>query len=314
MKTFRFAARALVLAGALAAFGCGPPPPEPAIQSSAPQSGYASRYPQELSASAAAFNDAEAMAQRTDADIPGYPAKLKKPKWAPVLQVVEEADAAGRSYDYVERIRRADGAAAFFEDRNEEITKKVAGAAQYAAKQKGCEVDVAGPAAHALKESVKEQLERYVRDRNEAHRTIERHREALGKENAAELEKQADSISYASYLVHIAMVEEKLRMRRLIEEMESVKASTDQAIAAERAFQGEPGRTDAEKKASQERVEELNKAKGTLESAAEQARNASENLEDRIAAAQKRHTESMDKIKADIRQRGNLPAAPAAEE
>jgi hypothetical protein len=314
MKTIRFAARVLVLAGALAALGCGAPPPEPDIQSSAPQSGYAARYPQELGASATRFNDAEAEAQRTDSEIPRYPNELKKPKWAPVLQVVEQADAAGRSYDYVERLRAAEGASTFFEDRNEEITKKVAGAAQYAAKQKGCDVDVAGPAAHALKESIKEQLERYVRDRNEAHRTIERHREELGKENAAALEKQADSISQASYLVHIAMVEEKLRMRRLIDEMESIKASTDQAIAAEREFQSQPRRTDEEKKASEARIAELNKSKAGLESAAEQARNASENLEERITAAQKRHTEAMDKIKADIRQRGNLPAAPAPQE
>jgi chromosome segregation ATPase len=308
MKTFRLAACAFAVAGALAALGCSAPKPEPEIQSSAPQSGYAARYPQELGGSATRFNDHEAAAQKNDGEIPGYADKLKNPKWNQVLEVVEQADAAGQSYDYVERSRRVEGAAAFFDDNKDEITKKVAGAAQYAARQKGCDVDVTGTTAHALKESVEKERERYLRERNEAHRSIDRYRAALGKENAAELEKQADAISEARYRAHVAMVEEKLRMQRLLEELEAVKASTEQAIEAEQAFQGEQGRTAEEKKASEARLEELRQSKAQLESATEQAQNAADRMEERIAAAQKRHAEAMDKLKATIRQRGNLKA------
>lgn len=313
MKTLRLAACALALAGAIPALGCSTPKPEPEIQSSAPQSGYAARYPQELGGAATRFNDHESAAQKADGEIPGYADKLKKPKWDQVLEVVEQADAAGQSYDYVERSRRVEGAGAFFKDNEEEITKKVAGAAQYAARQKGCDVEVGGTVAHALKESVEKERERYLRERNEAHRSIDRYRAALGKENAAELEKQADAISEARYRTHVAMVEEKLRMKRLLEELEAVKTSTESAIEAEQAFQSEAGRTDEEKKASEARLEQLRQSKAQLESATEQANNAANGMEERITAAQKRHTEAMDKLKATIRQRGNIKAPEAKE-
>jgi len=307
MTIFRLAVCGFALAGAVALLGCAPKP-EPEIQSSAPQSGYAARYPRELQGSATRFNEGESAAQKADGEIPGYADQLKNPNWPQVLEVVERADDAGQSYDYVERARRVEGADAFFEDNQEAITKKVAGAAQYAARQKGCDVDVGGTTAHALKESIAKERERYLRERNEAHRSIDRYRASLGKENAAALEKQADAISLASYLTRVSMVEEKVRMKRLLEEMEAVKASTDEAIKAEQEFQGEQGRTDEEKKASEARLEELRQSKAMLESAAEQARNASEGMEERVTAAQKRHTEAMDKLKATIRQRGNIKA------
>lgn len=311
MRSQRLTALALALACALAQLACGAPKPEPEIVSSAPQSGYAARYPEELSAATDRLNRQEEGAQKTDGELSGYPAALKNPKWNRVLEIYEEADAAGRSYDFVERVRRVEGAAGFFKDSKEEITKKVAGSAQYVAKQKGCDVDVGGAAARALDEAVEKELEKYLRERSEAHRRIERYRVELGKENAAALEKQADDITLASYLVHIGMVEEKVRIRRLLEELEQVQASTDQAIQAENDFQGEAGRTPEEKKGSEERLEALRKSKAMLESTAQQTREASDRLDERIAAAQKRHTEAMDKLKADVRQRGNLPAAPA---
>ncbi|MCC6557514.1 MAG: hypothetical protein IT372_31570 [Polyangiaceae bacterium] len=313
MNAPRMTAGALLVAGALLTFGCSTPKPEPEIASSAPQSGYAERYPADLQAAAADFGEREGAAKQIDGELAGYPGQLKDPKWAHVLEIVEQADAAGRSYDYVERVREVHGASGFFSEGKDEITKKVAGAAQYAARQKGCDVDVSGAAAHALKESVERELERYLRERNEAHRSIERYRASLGKENAAALEKQADSISLASYLVHIDLVERKVRMRRVIEELDAVKKSTDDAIAAERAFQGEAGRTEDEKKASEARIEALNKSKAQLDSAAEQAKGAAERLEERVAEAQKHHADAMQKLVAAIRQKGGMPAADTAE-
>lgn len=312
MQSRRLTSLALALACAFGSVACSAPKPEPEIASSAPQSGYAARYPQELSAATDRLNRQEEGAQKTDGELSGYPAELKDPKWNRVLEIYEEADAAGRSYDFVERVHRVEGAAGFFKDSKEEITRKVAGSAQYVAKQKGCDVDVGGAAARALEEAVEKELEKYLRERSEAHRRIERYRVELGKENAAALEKQADDITLASYLVHVGMVEEKVRIRRLLEELEQVQASTDQAIQAENDFQAEAGRTPEEKKGSEERLEALRKSKAMLESTAQQTREASDRLDERIAAAQKRHTEAMDKLKADVRQRGNLPAAPAA--
>ena len=314
MRTHRLAALILALSCALGQAACSTPKPEPEIISSAPQSGYAARYPEELAAATTRFNQQEEAAQKIAGETSGYPGALKDPKWDVTLRVVEQADTAGRSQDYVERLRRIEGAAGFFRNSKEEITKKVAGTAQYVAKQKGCEVDVSGAVARALEDTIEKELERHLRERNEAHRTIERHRAELGKENAAALEEQADDIALASYMVHVAMVEEKLRVRRLLEELETVQASIDEAMQAEGDFQSAPGRKDEEKKASEERSEALGKSKAMLESTTEQARTASEGLEERITAAQKRHKEAMDKLEADIRQRGNLPAPEPQEE
>jgi hypothetical protein len=326
MNRSRLVAGALVAAGTLFALGCGASKPEPEILSSAPQSGYAERYPSELQATATSFNEREELAKRAIDQFQTYPDQMKGPpgagsrptmekeKWAEALDVVEQADAAGRTYDYVERVRAVDGALAFFNDNKDEITKKVSGAVQYVAQKKGCELDVSGAAAHALQESVDRQLEKYVRDRSEAHRRIARYRASLGKENAEALERQADTVSFASYVVHIELVEHKVRLARMLEEIEAIKKSLDDAVAAERAFQSGSGRTDEEKKASSERIEELGRSKALLESATTQANQLKEGLEERIIAVQKKYREALDRLTATIRQKGGLPPAPPRED
>ncbi|WP_438003012.1 hypothetical protein WME89_29280 [Sorangium sp. So ce321] len=311
MNRTRLLASALFLAGHFFALGCSAPKPEPEIASSAPQSGYAERYPAELQATATSFSEREDVAKRVTEQFQGYPDQLKEPDWKVVLDVTAQADAAGRSYDYVERVRAVDGAVAFFNDNKEDLTRKVSGAAQYVAKQKGCDVDVTGATSHALEEGVERQLEKYVRDRNEAHRRIDRYRASLGKENAAALEKQADAVSFASYVVHIDMVEHKLRLRRMLEEIEAVKASIDVSVEAERTFQSSGKRTDEERKASEARIEELGRSKAMLDSAATQAKQIDETMDERIAAAQKSYREAMDRLLATIRKNAGLPAEPS---
>lgn len=311
MNRPRLVAGALFLAGHLFALGCSAPRPEPEIASSASQSGYAERYPAELQATATSLSDREDIAKRTADQFQGYPDQLKEPDWKVVVDVIEQADAAGRSYDYVERVRAVDGAVAFFNDNKEDLTRKVSGAAQYVVKQKGCDVDVTGATSHALEEGVERQLEKYVRDRNEAHRRIDRHRVSLGKENAAALEKQADAVSFTSYLVHIDMVEHKLRLRRMLEEIEAIKASIDEAIAAERAFQSSGKRTDEERKASDARIEELGRSKAILDSSATQAKQIDEAMDERIAAAQKTYREAFDALRATLRKNAGLPVEPS---
>jgi hypothetical protein len=314
MIRFRLAAGALLLAGHLVALGCSTPKPEPEIASSAAQSGYAQRYPEELQSTATSFGEREELAKRAISQFPDYPDQLKKPAWSEVLEVVEQADAAGRGYDYVERVRSVDGAVAFFTDNKGEITKKVSGAAQYVARQKGHDLDVSGTVAHALDESVARQLEKYVRERNEAHRRIDRYRGSLGKENAEALEKQADKISFASYVVHVELVESKLRLSRMLEEIESVKRSIDDSIAAERKLQAAPGRTDEDKKASTARIEKLDLSKAQLDAASKQASQLKERIEERLTAVRKLYQEAFDKLDNTIRQRGGLPALPPREE
>ena len=287
---------ALLLAIPLA-LGCGGAKPEPELASSAPHAGYAETYPASVQAVTQDIGTDQLQVKAAVQNFPRYPDELKAPNYTHVLEVVQRADEEGKSYAYVDRVREIQGAKEFFDAEKDEITKKVSGSAQYVAKQKGCDVDVSGAVAHALKESVDKQMEKRLREASEAHRLIDRYREELGKENAEKLEHQADEITFASYQAHVDLVEKKLMLRRMVEEAETIKKTADDDIQAERKYQAEPKRTDAEKKAAEERIAAMNKSKAMIDSAVTQAKAASEGLDERIAEVQKVYEDGIAQLK-----------------
>jgi len=311
MSAFRCISLAGLLASLLVLPACGGSKPEPEIASSAGQAGYAEGYPEALQSIMKDFGEQDDEAKALDGELPRYPDELKNPNWSVVRSIVESADEAGRSRAYVDRARETDGAKTFFDAEKEEISKKVAGSAQYVAKQKGCDVDVGGTVTKALEDAIEKQLEERLREENEAHRIIEKHRVALAKE-APLLEKQADNITRASYLVNIEMVEAKVRLNALLLEGEQVQKTLDDAIASERAFQGESGRTDPEKKASAERLAAMEKSRGLLSTSLESGNETAKTMDERVQAAQKRHADAMTSMKEKIDQRGkgNATIAP----
>ncbi|WP_394846038.1 hypothetical protein LZC95_01070 [Pendulispora brunnea] len=302
--------RALCVGAVLGMIACASKP-GPEIASSATQATYAEVYPGELQAIGSGFSQSEGEIQRIAGEMPRYPDDFKKaPDWNVVQSIYERADEAGKSYAYAERHREVEGARTFFEAEQSDIAKKVSWSCQYAAKQKNCDVELGGVAAHALKEGVDTQLEKRLRSANEAHLIIERYREALGKDNVSTLEKQADDISYASYLVHIELVERKLRLDRMIEDAAQVQSTADAFIESERNFQKEPGRTDAEKKASEARVADMVRSKTSLESSKKQASDLQKRTEDRIKAAKKTYADAVTALKEKVRTK--LPQSATA--
>jgi hypothetical protein len=295
----------LALSVAFAALpACSTPKPEPEIISSSPHGGYAETYPAQLNAAVSGFGDVQNEAHKIEGELPSYPGKLKDPDWGKVLEIVERADEDGHGYLYVERMRRVERAGVFFEAEKDEITKKVAGAVQYAAKQKGCDVEVSGVAAAALKDSVNKQIEKELHEASEAQRAIERYRGQLGKENAAALEKQADAIARASYLVRIELVEIKLRVMRMAAEAEEIKRTADATIAAERAYLGENKKaTDAEKKAAEARIAALEKSKASIDSASQQASSLLPRLDQEVQKAQKEYVDALEALKNTLREK-----------
>jgi hypothetical protein len=294
----------LAIAAGLLVFvtGCGPKI-EPEIASAAGEATYATDYPSELTSEMDRLNNAESKTKELSGKFGGYPDALKSPPWPRVIEIVDKADAEGRAYAYVDARREVDGAYAFFETEKDEITKKVAGAAQFAAKQKGCEADVSGAAAHALKETVEKRLKEYLRERSEAHIYIARNEAALGKENIDKLEEQADEIALASYLAFVVAVEHKVKVRRMLEEGERVKQTLDASLKAEQAYQGESGRKPEEKKASEQRLEAMRKASAGVDAAVMQAKGVSERADERVVAIQKVYTDAMQKLKDDLKKR-----------
>ena len=303
MRTHSFV-WSLALATALAggAAGCAAKI-EPEIASPAGEPMYATDYPAELQHTMDAINAAETKTKELGGKLSAFPDTLKSPPWAKVVEVVDLADAEGRAYAYVEARREHDGAAAFFDAEKDEITKKVAGACQSAAKQKGCDADVSGAASYALKDVVEKRLDKRLHERSEAHVYIDRNAATLGKDNVPKLGDAADDIANASYQAHVVVVEQKVRLRRMIDEGESIKKTLEAATRAEQVYQAESGRTPAEKKASQEREEAARKALASVDSAVTQAKSVSERADERVLAITKAYDDAIAKLRADLKKR-----------
>ncbi len=284
---------------------CSEKLPEPQIASSAVEPSYAQAYPARVDGEIQGFGDGQVQAKELSGAFKGYPAALDGDvDWNGVADIYAQADQVGRSHAYVDGIEEAEAARIFFEEEQDEISKKVGGAARYMAKQGGCQGDeVAGAAVLALKKTVKERLEERIRDANDAHRLVDRHRDKLGKKNAATLEQQVDDVTQASYLVHIALVEHKVRINQLIEDAETIKTTADELIKDEQEYQAQSGRTDEETQASVARVEDMRKAKAGMDAAIQKAKRTAQDMEQRIEAAQKQYQEALDALVEACRQK-----------
>lgn len=295
--------RALPCALILFAAACSAPKPEPEVASSAAQVGYAEQYPEALQHVVESFGRNDDDARSLSGGFSVFAKDLKAPNWKVVGDVYRAANDAGKSRDYVELSEKDEGARAFFTEEQEAIVKKVGGSASFAAKQKGCDVEVSGTVSHALTEIVAKRLEERLRERNEAHRIIERRRAAIGKDESQTLAAQVDQISRSSYLVYIAMVEDKVRLRALLEEAEQVKKTLEDHIADERTYQAESGRTDAEKRDSDARIQMATLSKGQIEGSLTQGREMEKKLDERVQTAQKRHEDALNALLADVDKR-----------
>ena len=295
------AAFGIALAGGAA---CSTPKPEPEVASSSNLADYARDYPAKLDDLYSRFLDREREAKKLMTDFASYPDQLKTPDWSKVGTIYARADEAGRSESYVERRREVVGAQTFFAEEKDELTRKVAGSAQYAVKKKQeCDVDVYGPTAYALKDAFEKQLEKRLRARNEGQALIEKNRDVLGKENAATLEKQADDISLASYLVNIEVVELKVEASRTLAEIDQVKATLDRAQTEEASLAREPGRSPEAKKASDARTALLLASSRHVDAAAQQLKGLTKDLPNRVAEDQKAYTQAFGALQQAVKSR-----------
>lgn len=301
----------LALVLGLGALGCDNQKPPPLYASSSGQTGYASRYPETMASERGRIAEHEGASRRMMASFATYPDELKDPDWNGVKQVVDLADSAGESAAYVERREEVEATERFFADQKDDITKSVAGAAQYTAKQKNCDVDAYGSAAHALEKSVEKGLEKYLRERNEAHAYIEDNQDSLGKGNLEKLRKQADDISHVSYMTHVGIERSKRRIQEMVAEASDVKSTLDRTVEDAKKVEADPNRSATDKAAAKKRGEAAAAAKERVDSEIQQAQHVLEGLEEKHKQLVKEYDEALDGLRKKIDEKAKAQPAKA---
>jgi hypothetical protein len=300
IATMRYA----LLAATLFAAGCSSSTEKgPVFASSATRPTYAVSYTDEIEASRKAISDAREREKSLATGLGAHVEELKRTDWDKVQEIVDDSDQAGRSADFADAFAEAKAVKKFWEGEKEIITSKVAGNAQHTAKQAGCEAEVGGAAAFALNDAVTKQIQKRLRSRNEAFLVMDRYKSSLGTQNVATLEKLADETAEASYDVHVAMIVARNDLRRMVAEKDEVKKTIDRFVQEENAYQAEHGRTEAEKKASSERIAAANKAKADVDAAVAQADAAAKQADQVIEAANKDYEDAVTKLRAKIAER-----------
>jgi hypothetical protein len=272
----------------------------PVLVASGDQTPYALGYADELNGATKAFTDAQAQEKTLSAGLGARVDELKKVDWDRVLFVVDESDKAGKSADYADAHGDADAVKAFWDADKDTITSKVVGNAQHTVKEAGCGADVAGPIAFSLNDAIVKQQQKRLRGKNEAFVMLERYKVSLGPQNVAALEKLGDEVAQSSYDVHVLMVVQRERLRRLVADKDSARKTIDRFVKEETAFQAEAGRTDPERKASADRVTAANKSKTEIDGAASQAEQLSKHMDAAIDAATKDYDAALSALRAKI--------------
>ncbi|MDB4939542.1 MAG: hypothetical protein JWP87_6514 [Labilithrix sp.] len=282
----------------------------PVLVSSGDQTPYALGYADELTGATKSFGEAQTQEKTLSAGFGARVEELKKPDWDKVLYVVDESDKAGKSADYAEAHGEMDAVRSFWDSEKDNITGKVVGNAQHTVKEAGCSADVAGPVSFSLNDAITKQTQKKLRGKNEGFIAIERYKTSLGPQNVAALEKLGDDVAQASYDVHVQMVVQRERLHRLVADKDAAKKTIDRFVKEESAYQAEAGRTDAEKKASVDRVTAANKSKAEIDAAASQAAQLSKQMDAAIDSATKDYEKALDQLRAKIAEKKK--AAPRA--
>lgn len=252
--------------------GCSGGAAKSPLPSAADQASYASKYPAELDRLSKDLQQNEQDARAIMASWDSAPGELAGAKDLDLKGLVAKADRAGKSEGYANERKSYDAVRAFHHDEQGEIGKKVFGYVDFASKGKcqGAE-NLGGAAVAGVKEGVDKSLERRIREANEATVFLDDEK-GLDKPTADKLAKRLDDVAYASYLVHVAIVDTKAALAQRYGEASQVRGTLDQAVKDQKARAEDASRPEPARKASAKRAEELGQARASIDGLAERAK------------------------------------------
>jgi hypothetical protein len=301
----------LFLSVSLGALACTKQQP-PLTSSSANQGSYALHYADSLSSSRSELATIEKQTESAQSDFAKYPDALSNPSWPDVLAVYQRADEAGYSTAYVEELERARAVTQFYVEEKDELNRRVGGAAQYAVKQKECDVDVTGSTSYALSKAFEERVRDRLREHSDAYLYIDEHEDTLGKKNRPKLEDQSDAIAQMSYLVHIRIVEVRDRLARQAAESSDVENTLQKIADDAHTAAADPHISAARRTHESQREQAALSAKQRVEPEVTEAKKLSEEFDKRITAVQDKYKDALKALEKDVEKRGDAATATAA--
>jgi hypothetical protein len=211
----------------LAALACAPRAQEPQAESSADNTAYAVEYPPQLDYSSRRLEVERESANEGFKQFQEFPAQLGQTDRELVAKLYRAADEEGGAAAYADAQREAATIQRFMAEEEVQLVGRISSSAQYAAKEKECDVAFFGPVQRGLEKGVDKQLEERRRRTSAAQRAITENERALGTKNTERLREQLDRISYASYLVKVGLAQDEYHLKALLDQGQSVRSTLE---------------------------------------------------------------------------------------
>lgn len=271
------------------------------------ETGYAAEYPERLRELRTRFVADEERARKSLEGLRALPRSVPASNADELEQVVQKADAAGRSQRYVDEALRQEEVDALMSENRSAIRRRIAGSVAFAAKEKEClkeDVDaLAGTAASATDRAVDRQLEERLRARNPAHQYLRARTEELGEQRVNSLERQADTLSRASFVANVRLALYRFELEDLLDREKAVRTTLERDEADARAALGSTNLSKTTRLALEEQVARDEAARLALPTEVAASKNAEQDMEARAEALQQDYRGLVAELLAELQRR-----------
>jgi hypothetical protein len=290
---------------ALAAACGGSQTPVPEIASSSESLSYALEWSARVDAVRQRYEQRAEQAKIEIAAIPSYHEQLTEPVWPGVVQIVEQADEAGRSRALVEVFRESQDISAFVEDNEKNISWAVSRHVKASLEKHdcSCEHDVGRGAGNAVIDSTRRALLKRQRELNEAYRLLDEGVHGANEQDTRALQTQIDAITGTSNFLYVEAYDLAGELDVLLDETRRVRRTLDKALAAEReSLEGFDG-TKAEEKALREHIELVEKAREPVDEVSDTAREVRDRMDAEILELQTSYADAINQLLDELQSR-----------